>query len=436
MLKIIEKKNVFFGLLLSCLFIIHYHSGKNNPYNTLNENVFFGGDQWEYQSLAVNILNGHGYRLGGVEPWEEYKFAFTEKKEFKEYFKSKSFYTFYRTPGYPLFLASIYKIFGVNPEIVNRIQFIMIVICASIMPLICYYYYGATGIFSGVISSFLFMRYFVSDLRTGSILTESLILFSILIWMFIYIYWEKEPTPFRILILGVFSGFLLFVKGSNIFIPFTFILFMICKFHFPQKNKLWQIITYVLAIVLTILPWSIYASLKSNKNIFLSIQGDTLLVECNNYNTANTGNWTRLHQFPVEYLWYDRPAGSTKRNVKTVFNFYKENPSMILLSIKNKINFATVYRPIKYCLLFFILYLITYHISHQFHRKYHFESVNQIFIIFFISIIFLTLIFYGSRRMLVPFMYFMLIPSIHFIFISPIYINTLLEKFNLYKNND
>ena len=436
MLKIIEKKNVFFGLLLSCLFIIHYHSGKNNPYNTLNENVFFGGDQWEYQSLAVNILNGHGYRLGGLEPWEEYKFAFTEKKEFKEYFKSKSFYTFYRTPGYPLFLASIYKIFGVNPEIVKRIQFIMILICASIMPLICYYYYGATGIFSGVISSFLFMRYFVSDLRTGSILTESLILFSMLIWMFIYIYWEKEPTPFRILILGVFSGFLLFVKGSNIFIPFTFILFMICKFHFPQKNKLWQIITYVLAIVLTILPWSIYASLKSNKNIFLSIQGDTLLVECNNYNTANTGNWTRLHQFPVEYLWYDRPAGSTKRNVKTVFNFYKENPSMILLSIKNKINFATVYRPIKYCLLFFILYLITYHISHQFHRKYHFESVNQIFIIIFISIIFLTLIFYGSRRMLVPFMYFMLIPSIHFIFISPIYINTLLEKFNLYKNND
>ena len=302
MLKIIEKKNVFFGLLLSCLFIIHYHSGKNNPYNTLNENVFFGGDQWEYQSLAVNILNGHGYRLGGLEPWEEYKFAFTEKKEFKKYFKSNSFYTFYRTPGYPLFLASVYKIFGVNPKIVKRIQFIMIVISASIMPLICYYYYGITGVFSGIISSFLFMRYFVSDLRTGSLLTESLILFSMLIWMLIYIYWEKEPTPFRILFLGIYSAFLLFIKGSNIFIPFTFIIFMICKSRYPQKNHYLQIITYVLAIVLTILPWSIYASLKSNKSIFLSTQGDTMLVECNNFNTANTGNWTDLDQFSFEYL--------------------------------------------------------------------------------------------------------------------------------------
>ena len=124
-----------------------------------------------------------------------------------------------------------------HPGVVKKYQLFMIVMAASLIPLVCYYYFGYMGIISGTISSFLFMRYFCSDFRAGSILTESLILFSVLVWMFALIFWEKKPTNFRILILGIISGLLLLVKGSTIFMPFTFILFLFGYYRLSEKNK-------------------------------------------------------------------------------------------------------------------------------------------------------------------------------------------------------
>ena len=119
------------------------------------------------------------------------------------------------------------------------------------------------------------------------------------------------------------------------------------------------------------------------------------------------------------------------KNVLNALNFYKKNPSMIFLSIKNKINFATQYRPTKICLIFFLLYLLLSLITSRFKSDYKFKSIPTYSIIIFINIFLLTIIFYGSRRMLVPYMYFLLMPSVHFLFLIPIYINTVLEKHDL-----
>ena len=104
---------------------------------------------------------------------------------------------------------------------------------------------------------------------------------------------------------------------------------------------------------------------------------------------------------------------------------------MIFVSIINKISFALQYRPTRYCLIFFLLFLFLNVLTSRFRVKYRFESIPSFSIIIFVNILFLTLIFYGSRRMLVPYMYFLLIPGIHFLFLIPIYINMLLEIFDL-----
>ena len=151
-------------------------------------------------------------------------------------------------------------------------------------------------------------------------------------------------------------------------------------------------------------------------------------IKCN-LNKKLTNVQTKFKH--LKYIFFNRPDGSTKKNVLSALNFYIEDPSMIFVSIINKINFATQYRPTKMCLIFFLLYLLISFVTSRFKSDYKFKSIPTYAIIIFINIIFLTLVFYGSRRMLSPYMYFLLMPSVHFLFLIPIYINTVLEKHDL-----
>ncbi len=428
-----NQKYILFSLLFIFLFAVHYNIGKKNEFNNFSDYALFGGDTWEYQSLAVNLLHGHGYQFGGIEPLEVYKFAY--RSRYKTFFDSETDYSFYRTPGYPFFLKTIYQIHGIHPGIAKKYQFIMIIISVSLMPLICYYYFGYLGVISGTLSSFFFMKYLLSDIRTGTLLTESLMVFSILVWMFALIFWEKKPTKNRIIVLGIVSGLLLLVKGSTIFIPFIFLILLFSYYSFSHRKKIVNMIIYILSIIIVVAPWSIYASIKSDRLVLLSTKGDITFAVCNNQTAAKTGDWSKTifpsNEDNLKYLLFDRSEGSTKKNVLTVLNFYKEDPSMIFVSIKNKIIFATQYRPTKFCLMFFLLYLLLYLITSRFKSDYKFKSIPTYAIIIFINIFLLTIVFYGSRRMLVPYMYFLLIPSVHFLFLIPIYINTVLEKHEL-----
>ena len=431
-IKYMNQKYILFSLLFIFLFAVHYNIGKKNEFNNFSDYALFGGDTWEYQSLAVNLLHGHGYQFGGIEPLEVYKFAYTSR--YKTFFDSETDYSFYRTPGYPFFLKTIYQIHGIHPGIAKKYQFIMIIISVSLMPLICYYYFGYLGVISGTLSSFFFMKYLLSDLRTGTLLTESLMVFSILVWMFALIFWEKKPTKNRIILLGIVSGLLLLVKGSTIFIPFIFLILLFRYYSFSQRKKIAYMIIYIFSILTVVTPWSIYATIKSDRFVLLSTQGDTMLADCNNKQAALTGDWSTnwpTNDANLKYIFFNRPDGSTKKNVLTALNFYIEDPSMIFVSIKNKIIFATQYRPTKFCLMFSLLYLLLYIITSRFKSDYKFKSIPTYAIIIFINIFLLTIVFYGSRRMLVPYMYFLLIPSVHFLFLIPIYINTVLEKHEL-----
>jgi len=427
-----NQKYILFSILFIFLFAVHYNAGKKNDLNNFSDYALFGGDTWEYQSLAVNLLHGHGYQFGGIEPLEVYEFAYTSR--YKTFFDSETDYSFYRTPGYPFFLKTIYQIHGVHPGIAKKYQFILIIISVSLMPLICYYYFGYLGVISGTLSSFFFMKYFLSDIRAGSLLTESLMVFSILVWMFSLIFWEKKPTESRIIVLGIVSGLLLLVKGSTIFIPFIFLILLLSYYSFSHRKKIVNMIIYCLSIIIAVAPWSIYASIKSDRLVLLSTQGDITLADCNNQTAAKTGDWSTIfasNKDNLKYLLFDRPEGSSKKNVITVINFYKEDPLMIFVSIKNKIKFATQYRPTRMCMIFLLLYLLISFVISRYNSDYKFKSIPTYAIIIFINIFLLTIVFYGSRRMLAPYMYFLLMPSVHFLFLIPIYINTVLEKHDL-----
>ena len=97
-----------------------------NHWAEFDDGCYFGGDTWEYQSMAVNLVRGHGLaRFGQIEPFSEYKVTFGQTAKISK-FKNYDKLNFYRRPGYHFFLALIYKIGGVHPINAKRVQLFLL----------------------------------------------------------------------------------------------------------------------------------------------------------------------------------------------------------------------------------------------------------------------------------------------------------------------
>ena len=108
MKQIFQRKNqasLFIGLVILyfCTFWL---------LSDITDTAFFGGDTWEYQSIAVNFAEGHGIqKFGGMEPFDTYKFEKQDKLPdyYSSFVADAGQDNFYRTPLYPLFLGIVYK---------------------------------------------------------------------------------------------------------------------------------------------------------------------------------------------------------------------------------------------------------------------------------------------------------------------------------------
>ncbi len=70
-------------------------------------------------------------------------------KMFEETGKKGGEHDFYRMPGYTIFMGMIYKIFGVSPEIVKKIQLLLIIAIAAFLPFVGFNYWKKSGFIAG-----------------------------------------------------------------------------------------------------------------------------------------------------------------------------------------------------------------------------------------------------------------------------------------------
>ena len=112
-----------FSVVLFCIVLFIFYSTSGGKWGTFSDRAYFGGDTWEYQSMAVNWAKGHGLKFGSIEKFSVYKFDQGKEKEYYSTFirsgKNGGFYNYYRTPGYPIFVGVIYKIFGITLTEIN-----------------------------------------------------------------------------------------------------------------------------------------------------------------------------------------------------------------------------------------------------------------------------------------------------------------------------
>lgn len=357
----------------------------------------------------------------GAENFKTPFFPFSPPKEKKEtetlydHFMKGGEYCFYRTPGYPFFMAGVYKLYGIHPVKVKIIQIFLIAFVAALLPLLGRYYWEGPGLFAGFAAAFFFLVFYSPD--PLKIMTETLVVSCLAGLAVLLAFWESCRSLRLVFFLGVISGLSVLVKGLNIFLPVILLLYILPKTERAARVKAGAV--FILGILLLVAPWSVYASCISSRPVILATEYSTLILDSNNEDTVHTGGWApawRKQEAFNQRLLYSRQEASGLSPSAKLSRFLKLNRKDIPLLLGNKLVRAFKQRPSS---IFVVLGMLLYYLRVFLLRKYggNEQPVAYFPLFCFVNLLLITLIFYGDYRFLMPYMPFFLLPA----FYLPVY---------------
>jgi hypothetical protein len=194
---------------------------------------------------------------------------------------SKSFENFgtFRTPGYPLFLAIIYFIFGIKPWIVLLLQII-----ANVLSLILVFRLGLL-IFNQKIALLIAFFFAIEPHQVFYSLTLLSDTLFVTFFLLSSIYLVSGISKTRIqnfLFSGFFLGISTLIKPISVLFPAMIILYFLVKWPFKKHIK--YLLIYIVAFIITLSPWLIRNYANYGYLQLSSITGTNLLF----YNVAAT----------------------------------------------------------------------------------------------------------------------------------------------------
>jgi 4-amino-4-deoxy-L-arabinose transferase-like glycosyltransferase len=331
------------SILLVCVIVII-----KGDYDNL---VDFTGDEWDYQSIAVNNYSGHDFlTTGRINEIEAYKFKNLDsaKIQFWERFSGRKAYN--RSPLYPFFVASIYKLCGINPVIVKYIQLLILVISGLLLVYIGRLAWGEKGLYAGYLSFILFV--FLNYRFSEHLMPENwqfLFLSLITICMFNHF---KGSRNYSIL-LGILLGMSCLNKGTTFFL---FPLIILTDLYYSRfRNKVyWQNIgLFAIGFIVVTGLWSLNVSKQRNQFTYISSQTSMVILDGNN-EYCKDGLWhPEWNGNPDSFYNNDKLNGKPK--ILRVVNFYMSNPGS-LSNFPGKIRRA--YSPVLSFVTLITFYLI------------------------------------------------------------------------------
>jgi len=203
-------------------------------------------DAQGYDTFGWNIASGKGFATEDGNPVVE------------------------RSPGYPFFLAGLYKIFGHSYRCV---KFFQIIVSLFILVFIFLLARGIFGDRVAFISAFISAVYPPFLSYNGLLLTETIFTFCII--SFVYFAWLaiKEKKKFFFFLAGLIIGYGVLVREEAIvFLPAFFLISLI---YFRKDLK--RTIILVLVAICVIAPWTIRNYKVFNKFVLVSSQGGSTL---------------------------------------------------------------------------------------------------------------------------------------------------------------
>jgi hypothetical protein len=233
------KQDRKFLWFLSCLSLIirlffNYFFLADNPCQLMYDSA-------QYHAVATALTDGNGFTNPDQSPH------------------------FYRLPGYPIFLGTVYAIFGVNPVYAMIIQ----IIFSSLIPLLVYmlfllFFPGAVlgariaGLLASVHIGFLIF--------SGLVMTETF--FLVFFLLFCCMFFSDDRSLFAGIFLGLAS---LFRPVGHYLVVVTLVLMVIRSQKI--RNMLWLLAGWVFVVA----PWLIRNVLLTGSLFFHSLSGPHFL---------------------------------------------------------------------------------------------------------------------------------------------------------------
>jgi len=323
-----------FCLLFAVAYAAFYLSLK-----TFDDTASPRGDAWEYQSIAVNLLTGHGLnRVGTLEPLETYKFKSDARDTIDYRQLGESWggrFRAYRTPGYPAFLAGIYSVTGISPLRAKQTQLLLLIVSAACLPFLGYWYWRSAGFYGGILAGVLFLGRWHHT--ADRLYTESLIAATVMLFSLCLLSYQHRPRLATAGVLGFLGGMAMLVKGDLIFLaPLTFVFLAVQTL---RKNVgYWHMAIWAIFCIAPVLPWSVYATHQTGQFTVLTIQASEIMLDGNNELTWEDGGWHpefRNGAFPAAF--YNRADIASLSTPQKVLKFYTAYPEKIPAVIYNKL---------------------------------------------------------------------------------------------------
>ncbi len=220
--------------------------------------------------------------------------------------KFSGFQTF-RTPGYPVFIAVIYRIFGEQPWVVLLFQ-----IFINSVSILLVYKIGKI-IFNEKIAylgSILFALDPHQILYTVHLLGDTLFVTTLLASIYTMLLGLKSKKGKYILMSGFLIGISTLIKPISQYLPFVFVLFILLHKNQSLLSKIKTSLVYLIIFFITLSPWMIRNYIKYDYYSLSSIKGYNLLF----YNVTLTKAWQTdkpFRQIQNDFLQEAKERGAT-----------------------------------------------------------------------------------------------------------------------------
>ncbi|MCF7899141.1 glycosyltransferase family 39 protein [Candidatus Babeliales bacterium] len=220
-------------------FIFQFYLSKNEKYWQIDSNT--------YHLIAQNIAQNCKISADGQNP------------------------SFYRLPGYSLFLAACYKIFGENKVLALWVQ----VLLASFIPILIFFLsliLFPANILLAQISSLYSCFQLGLVLYSGFFMTESLFIFFFLLFAILFFSFDKKKLFWA----GIFLGLASLIRPVGHYLIFLSILILLINQDL-FINKIKKIILIFLGWFIIIFPWLLRNYLLLGQIFFHTLPGGHFL---------------------------------------------------------------------------------------------------------------------------------------------------------------
>jgi len=380
------KKNQKYLLVLVIAAAVVFIMIRGNYTNS----VIFTGDEWEYQSIGVNFYYGHDFLTTGlIENAETYKITSLDEGKMEFWKRFSGFKAIHRSPLYPFFICSVYKVAGINPVLVKYIQLLILFVSAFLLIIIGRYLWGDKGFYIGIASflAFIILNYKYPE----HLMPETFQSFFLHLLILCTARYYRGSIGSAIAA-GIILGISALNKGTMILLFPMMIIYGVYRIWTSHKHNYTGLIMFAAGFLVVTGSGSMMLSIEQNRFIYISTQGNEVLLDGNNELCAD-GLWhPEWRENNSSYYHHDH--GENWPSLFRVFQFYYNNPNF-LFNLFPKITHGFCVLPSSiFCFAFgFILLFIRW-----IQKAKAPLFVPAYFYLVFLNFLIFTLLFYADNE--------------------------------------